>query len=139
MILPVDVDHAESQEVLVSSEACLRFGRGYLSGVTIAPFRLWLPRCLSPAVRSWLVLLSPLFCERAWWCLRLGLFHIAIPQPGKLSQLSCLRLPLRHSGLVLTQSYAACTSLSSPCLLVADASIGVASLLGVAIRHGISF
>ena len=25
-------------------------------------------------VRSWLALVSPLFCERAWWCLRLGLF-----------------------------------------------------------------
>ena len=34
--------------------------------------------CLSPAgdglARSWLVLLSPLFCEQAWRCLRLGLF-----------------------------------------------------------------
>ena len=34
--------------------------------------------CLSPAgngpVCSWLALLSPLFCEWAWQCLRLGLF-----------------------------------------------------------------
>ena len=36
------------------------------------------PACLSLAgdvqVRSRLALLSTLFCERAWWCLRLGLF-----------------------------------------------------------------
>ena len=44
----VDVDHPESQEVLVSNEACLQFGRSCLSGVTIAPFWLWLP---SPAWR----------------------------------------------------------------------------------------
>ena len=34
--------------------------------------------CLSLAgnglVRSWLALLSPLFCEQAWQCFRLGLF-----------------------------------------------------------------
>ena len=34
--------------------------------------------CLSPAVdgliQSWLALVSPLLCEWAWWCLRLGLF-----------------------------------------------------------------
>ena len=32
-----DVNHPESQEVLVSNEACLQFGRGCLSGATIAP------------------------------------------------------------------------------------------------------
>ena len=77
--LPADVDHPESQEVLVSSEAYLQFGRGCL---------FWGPRlplpslaaltCLSPAgggpVCSRLALFSPLFCERAWPCLRLGLF-----------------------------------------------------------------
>ena len=35
--------------------------------------------CLSPAgygpVRSRLALLSPLFCERVWQCLRLGIFE----------------------------------------------------------------
>ena len=36
-------DCPESQEVLVSKEACLQFGRQCLSGVEIAPFRLWLP------------------------------------------------------------------------------------------------
>ena len=25
-------------------------------------------------VRSWLALVSPLFCEQAWWCLKLGFF-----------------------------------------------------------------
>ena len=38
-----DVDRPESQEVLVSIEACLQFGRLCLSGAVIAPFRLWLP------------------------------------------------------------------------------------------------
>ena len=41
--LPADVNHPESQEVLVSNEASLQFGRGCLSGATIAPFQLWLP------------------------------------------------------------------------------------------------
>ena len=76
---PVDVDHPESQEVLVSNESCLHCGRGCLSGATIAPFRLWLPpTCLSLVgdgpVYSQLALLSPLFCVQAWQCLRLGLF-----------------------------------------------------------------
>ena len=41
-----DVNSPESQEVLVSNEACLQFGIGCLSGAMIAPFWLWLP---SPA------------------------------------------------------------------------------------------
>ena len=43
-----DVDHPESQEVLVSNEACLQFGRWCLSGAAIAPLQLGLP---SPAGR----------------------------------------------------------------------------------------
>ena len=73
--LLADVNYPESQEVLVSNEACLQFGRGCLSGAVVATFWLWLhPACLSPAgngpVRSLLALLwyllSPLFCEWAW-------------------------------------------------------------------------
>ena len=60
---------------------------------------------------------------------------IVIPQSGLLSQVSSLRLPLGHSGLVLTLSNAARASLSSPHLLVADASVWAASQLGVAVRH----
>ena len=52
-----------------------------------------------------------------------------------LSQVSSLRLPLGHSGPVLTLSNAAHASLSSSHLLVVDESIWAASLLGVAIRH----
>jgi len=37
-----DVDRPESQEVLVSKEACLQFGKQCLSGAAIAPFQLWL-------------------------------------------------------------------------------------------------
>ena len=79
MTLPADVNHPESQEVLVSNKACLQFGRGCLSEAEIAPFRLWLPpACLYPAedrpVHSLLALLwyalSPLFYERAWQCLK---------------------------------------------------------------------
>ena len=40
--LPADVDHPESQEVLVSKEVCLQFGIGCLSGAAIALFWLWL-------------------------------------------------------------------------------------------------
>ena len=87
-------------------------------------------------VRSQLALFSPLFCERAWWCLRLGLFAgITIPQSGLLSQVSSLRLSSGDSGPVLTLSNAARASLSRPRLLEADASACTASPLGVAVRH----
>ena len=155
--LPADVDHPESQEVLVSNEGCLQFGRGCLSGAVISRSWLWLQTptaCLSPMgdglVCSLLALLwyllSPLFCERAWQYLRLGLFagqfslslSLAIPQFGLLSHISSLRLPLGHSGPVLTLSNAACASLPSPHLLVADVGVCPASPLGVTIRHVIS-
>ena len=61
--------------------------------------------------------------------------RIAIPQSGLLSQVSSFRLPLGHSGLVLTLSNAAYASLSSPCLLAVDMRVCVTSPLGVAIRH----
>ena len=83
-------------------------------------------------VCSWLSLFSPLFCVWAWWCLRLELSFrvVAIPQSGLLAQVSSLRLPLGHSGQVLTLSNAACTSLPSPHLLVAGAGVCAASPLG---------
>ena len=109
---------------------------------------------------SWLALLwyllSPLFCERAQQCLRLGLIvgkfslyisflslslslslslFLAIPQFGLLSQVSSLRSPSGHSDLVLTLSNAAYTSLFCPSLLVADVSVWATSPLGVAFRH----
>jgi len=40
----VDVDSPESQEVLVSNENCLQFGRRYLSGAMIAPSGSGCPR-----------------------------------------------------------------------------------------------
>ena len=81
--LLTDVNLPEPQEVLVSNGACLQFGRGCLCGAEIAPFWLWLPPTYlsllgDRLVRSLLALLwysfSPLFCEWAWQCLRLGLF-----------------------------------------------------------------
>ena len=83
-------------------------------------------------VCSGLALFSPLFCARAWRCLRLGLaFRVVdIPQSGLLAQVNSLRLSLGHSGPVLTLSHAARASLPSPRLLVADAGICAASLLG---------
>ena len=88
------------------------------------------------ACGSWLVLLSPLFCERAWWCLMVRAFSgIAIPRSGLLSQVSSLRLPSGHSGPVLTLSNAAHASLPSPRLLVKDAGVCTASPLGVTIGH----
>ena len=81
-------------------------------------------------VRSWLPMLSPLFCEQAWWCLSLGLFAgVAIPGSGLLSPVSSLRLPSGHSSQVLTLSNAAWTSLPSPHLLLVGAGICVASTL----------
>ena len=58
------------------------------------------------------------------------LCRIAIPQSGLLFQVSSLRLPSGHSGLVLTLSNAAHTSLPSPYLLVVGAGLCAASPLG---------
>ena len=79
-----------------------------------------------------LSLFSPLFRARAWRCHRLGLaFRVVdIPQSGLLAQVSSLKLPLGHSGLVLTLNNTACTSLPSPYLLVAGAGVCAASPLG---------
>ena len=55
---------------------------------------------------------------------------VSIPQSGLLAQVSSLRLPLGHSGPVLTLSNAARASLPRPCLLVADAGICTVSPLG---------
>ena len=55
---------------------------------------------------------------------------VAIPLSGLLAQVSPLRLPSGHSGLVLTLSNAAHSSLPSPRLLVVDAGICTASPLG---------
>ena len=75
-------------------------------------------------------------CEQARRCLSLGLFPgVAIPGSGLLSQVSSFRLHSGHSGLVLTLSNAARISLSSPRLLVANAGVCTASLLGVTTGH----
>ena len=83
-------------------------------------------------VCNWLSLFSPLFCAQAWQCLRLGLalLMVAVMQSGFLAQVSSLRLPSGHSGLVLTLGHAAYTSLSSARLLVAGAGVSAASPLG---------
>ena len=58
-------------------------------------------------------------------------FHVvAIPQSCLLALVSSLRLPLGHSGPVLTLSNAARASLPSPRLLVAGAGVCTASPLG---------
>ena len=96
------------------------------------------PRSPVPG-RGWAglqILPTPLFCEQAWWCLSLGLFTgVAIPGSGLLSHVSSLRLPSGHASPVLTLSSAARTSLPSPHLLVVDAGICAASLLGVTFGH----
>ena len=60
---------------------------------------------------------------------------LAIPWFGLLSHVSSLRLPSGPSGGVLTLSNAACTTLFSSRLLMADASVWATSPLGVAIRR----
>ena len=112
----------------LGKEACLQFGRKCLSGAAIAPFWLWLP----VTGRGWSAagyLFSPLFCERAWRCLR-ALCVVAIPQSGLLAEVSSLRLPSGHSSSILTLSNAARASLSSPRLLVAGTGVCAASPLG---------
>ena len=113
--------------------------------VTHLPLCLWQGEELvhSRLALLW-YLLNLLFCEQARLCLRafrgkvLSFFFslsLAIPQFGLLSHVSSLRLSSGHSGQVLTLSNAARTSLSSPHLLVGDASVWAAAPLGVAVRH----
>ena len=54
---------------------------------------------------------------------------VAIPQSGLLAKVGSLRLPLGHSGQILTLSNATRASLLSPCLLVAGAGVCPSSLL----------
>ena len=87
-------------------------------------------------VCSQLLLLTPVFCEHTWQCLRLGFFHWgSYPGSGLLFQVTSLRLPSGHSGPILTLSNEASTSLPSPRLLVADAGVCTASPLGVTFGH----
>ena len=98
-------------------------------------------KLLSHASSS-LLLFSPLFCELAGSALGYGFLEVnslslplAIPQFKLLSHVSSLRLPSGHSSPVLTVSNATRSSLFSPRLLVADASVWGTFLLGVAFRH----
>ena len=52
-------------------------------------------------VRSRLALLSPLFCEQAWRCLRLGLFMGAVLL-GSLTLLLSTRVPFPKKSLALS-------------------------------------
>ena len=60
----------------------------------------------------------------------------AVPQFKLVTHKNSLPLPSGHSGLVLTLSNAACSSLFRPHLLVVDAGVWGTFLLGVAFRHG---
>ena len=67
--------------------------------------------------------------------LSLFFLSLAIPQFGLLSPVMSLRLPLGHSGLVLTLGNAAHASLFSCSLLVMDVSVWATSPLGIAVRQ----
>ena len=56
--------------------------------------------------------------------------HMKHSGHGRRTQVSFLRLPLGHSGLILTLSNAARASLPSPHLLVVGAGVCAASLMG---------
>ena len=125
------------------------------------PLAFWLwpsPACLFASgggwagplpVRCWLAFLwyslNPLFCEWAQQWLRLEhfvgkfflfFFHLWLSHIlGCYLNISSLRLSSGHSGLVLTLSNSAHTSLFSPHLLVGDVSVWATFLLGVSVRH----
>ena len=67
--------------------------------------------------------------------LSLAVLQFGLPQLGLLSHVSSLILSSGHSGSILTLSSAACASLFSPHLLVADTSVWATSLPGVVVRH----
>ena len=77
------------------------------------------------------------FLGRVSFFLSFFLISLAIPRFGLLSHISSLRLFSWHSGPVVTlrTDDAACTSLPSPRLLVADKSIWATSPLAVVVRH----
>ena len=116
----------------------MQFGRGCHLWGRVCPFPLPLPPASSGdgLVCSLLALLwdcsvLPLFCE----CTRSVFGPVAIPQFKLLSHVGSLRLPSGHSGLVFTLSNASLSSPFRPLLLVADAGVWGAFLLGVAFRH----
>ena len=149
--LLADVNHPESQEVFgYKLGACLQFGRGCRLWGRVCAFpllpasRLWRGLAGPPPASSSLEVLSLSFV--LWMagrqCVPLALLPVnflslslSIPQFKLLSQVSSLRLPSGHPGLVLTLSNAARSSPFSPHLLVVDASVRGAFLLGVAFRH----
>ena len=147
--LLADVNCPGSQEDLVSNwEPAHSLVEDAISGAEIAPHLpalavTHLPLCLrlgDEPVRSRLALLwyslKPLFCERAWQCLRLeflvGKFSLfplfffnslAIPQFGLLSHISSHRLSSGHSGPILTLSMQPTPPCSAPtgwCLMQAS-------------------
>ena len=67
-------------------------------------------------VCSWLVIFSPLFCVRAWRCLRLGLAFrvVVIPQSGLLAKVSSLWLHLGHLGPILKKHCSPCLPAQPP-------------------------
>ena len=105
------------------------------------------PPCLLPPVRDGpvrrrLALLwncsVPLFFELLAVCSGWLFFSLSLscyPQFKLLSHIRSLQLPSGHSGLVLTLSSAARSSLFRLHLLVADAGVWRTFLLGVALRH----
>ena len=89
----------------------------------------------SALASSSLELLSPFFLRTASSAFGRLIFSLslAIPQFKLLSQVSSLRLPSGHSGLVLTLSNAARSSPFRPDLLVVDVGVWGTFLLGVAL------
>ena len=86
---------------------------------------LWGCDCPLPALAAYhwrgmvcrrLSLFSPLFCARAWLCLRLGLaFRVVdIAQSGLLAQIISLRQRLGYSGQFLAMQPTPCLPAQSP-------------------------
>ena len=109
----------------------MQFGGGAISGTKFAPFPSPLPPAGGEPVCSRLALLwdrsvLPLFCNQAGSVFRPVDFlslSLATPQFKLLSHVSSLQLPSGLSGVVLTLSNAAGSSLCSPHLLVVDVGI----------------
>ena len=120
----------------------MQFGRGAVSGAEFAPFPYPLPPVSGggwagplPASSS-LKLLSPFVLRTVGSVFRLiNFLSFAVPHFKLLSHKSSLPLPSGHSGLVLTLSNAAHSSLFCPHLLLVGAGIWGTFMLGVAFRH----
>ena len=127
-----DGDCPEPQEDLAKKPACSLIGNVSL-GLQLPPSSPSGSGCLSPegdGLQPAISVLSFVLCTVLAVSYVRAFHMVAIPQSGMLAQVGSLWLHLGHSGLILKKHCSLHPPLPSPHLLVADAGVCAASLLG---------